>query len=825
MANKVLGITVDIEGKTSGLTKSLQDANSAISKTTSALKDVDKALKLDPTNVELLAQKEALLNKQIEQTSTKLDVMKQVAEDANAALERGDITQEQYASLTAEIVKTEQSLNGLENEANQSGDALEDAGDAAEDTGDKAEKAGEQSEKLGKAAAAAGKAAEVAFKAAAAAAIAVGTAVVGATAKAGTALVNATVDTSKYADEVKTLSSTTGLSTKSLQQMSYASELLDVDVSTMTGSITKMEKTLSTAKGADKFKDLGVSVKDASGQMRSAEDIFWDSIDALGKISNPVERDQKAMELFGKSAKELNPLIEAGSDGFRGFAAEAEKIGYVMDDKTLDAFGDFDDSMQRLSKTAESVKHSFGGVLLPVLSSASGEAVDLLGDFSKALSDAGGDVDKIGGIIEGFAPKAVALVSKYFPQILNIIQLVINALLPALMAIAPQLITTVGSLITQVANSISQNASSFISAFSSLFTSVANSAVTLLPVLIPLAVQLISTLVSALIENAPMLIDGALNLIMTLVQQFTSPESISQLIAGATAIITGLLDGLTTALPILIPAAIDAILTFTETLLSSGCLSQILKAALTLITTLASSLIQYLPKLIERLPEIIMGITKFLTGDALPSIIDAGVTLITAIVKNLPAIIAAIIKALITLIYEMGQYITGDGAKALLKSFGDAFGKIISGAANWGADMIQSFIDGIKKMMGKLGSAVSNVAKTIAGYLHFSVPDMGPLADFDESGGDMILEFIKSMNKEQNALNTALSSTAGAIAMGMDKSYEIAVKDIAASVVGGGAQAAPAGGQWIFPIYIGTEHLDTIIMDSIDRYNYSTGGH
>ena len=79
MANKIIGITVDIEGKSSGLTKALQDANSSINKTTSALKDVDKALQLDPTNVELLAQKEALLNKQIEQTNEKLEIMQHVS--------------------------------------------------------------------------------------------------------------------------------------------------------------------------------------------------------------------------------------------------------------------------------------------------------------------------------------------------------------------------------------------------------------------------------------------------------------------------------------------------------------------------------------------------------------------------------------------------------------------------------------------------------------------------------------------------------------------------------------------------------------------------
>ena len=156
MASKVLGITIDIEGKTSGLTKSLQEANSSINKTTSALKDVDKALKLDPTNVELLAQKEALLNKQIEQTSEKLEIMRQVADDANDALERGDITQEQYASLQAEIVRTEQALGNLQAEAEGSSDALETTGDAAEEAGDKSEEASVDMEALGEAAEAAG---------------------------------------------------------------------------------------------------------------------------------------------------------------------------------------------------------------------------------------------------------------------------------------------------------------------------------------------------------------------------------------------------------------------------------------------------------------------------------------------------------------------------------------------------------------------------------------------------------------------------------------------------------------------------------------------
>lgn len=831
MANKILGITVDIEGKTSGLTKSLQDANSSINKTTAALKDVDKALKLDPSNVELLAQKEALLNKQIEQTSEKLDVMKQVANDANAALERGDITEEQYASLTAEIVKTEASLTALEGEANSSGDALENTGDKASDAGDKAADSGDKYEDLGKTVETAGKVGEAAMKALVAASVAVGAAVAGAMAAAGKGLVSATTDTANLADELNTLSSTTGLSTKTLQELNYAAKLLDVETSTITGSMTKMEKTMMSAKGAEKFKDLGISIKDANGQMRSMDEVFWESIDALGKIANETERDQKAMELFGKSAKELNPLIEAGSSGFKSLADEASKVGYVMSDDTLGKFNAFQDNLDRMSNVAQAAKQALGGVLLPTLTDLSGDGVKLLGEFSGALSQTEGEVDKIGSVIESFAPKAVSLVETHFPKILTVIQSVLAALLPAIMTIAPQLISMAGTLIEQVASSISQNADSFISAFTSLFTSVTNSISTLLPVIIPLAIQLIMALCNGLIENAPLLISGALSIVDTLVNSFLTAENIEKLVTGATSIITGLLSGLTEALPLLIPAAIDAILTFVETLLSSGCLEQILKAALTLITTLASSLISYLPKLIERLPEIIMGITKFLTGEALPSIIEAGVQMLTAIVGNLPAIISAVLKALGTLVLNMGKYILGEGKDKLLESFGNAFGAIITSAAKWGSDMIQSFIDGIKRMIGKLTSAVTNVAKTISSYLHFSEPDLGPLSDFSESGGDMIDSFIKSMEREQPALVRAVNNTAALIGQGWTAPNNTAVsstdyrsgmsrlENAISSYVGTG------NGQIVIPVYIGSEHVDTIVVDALDRYNYATGGH
>lgn len=847
MANTIKGITIEIEGKTSGLTKSLQEVESQIKKDDAALKNLDKALQLDPKNVDLLAAREAVLADKTDAVAQKMEILQQVHEDATTAMVEGmGLSTSQMAELEAEIATTGVTLDQLSGEADNASGSIEDTGESAESTAGDLDDAGASAEDFGEAVETAGKVAEKALKAVIAAAAAVGTAIVAGTTKASSSLIKATTDTAAFADEINTLSKTTGLSTKTLQELNYAAGLLDVETSTITSSMTKMEKTMSSAvngsKSAQKgFSALGISIKDSNGQMRSSEDVFWDAIDALGKIENETQRDAMAMQVFGKSAKELNPLIEAGSNAFRDLAKEANDVGYVMSNDTLDGFNALQDNMDRLSNLATSVGHSFGQVLLPILSQMSGAGVGLMSELSKALSEAGGDVDKLGGIIETFAPRAVALVEEYAPKILSVVQSVISALLPAIIAVAPQLISMLGTIIEQVASSISQNAESFISAFSSLFQSVVNSVTTLLPVIIPLAVSLITTIGSALVENAPMLLQSALSVIMTLVESFLSTESIEQLTMAATSIITGLLNGLTTALPILIPAAINAIMTLVETLLSSGCLSQILQAALTLITTLAGALISYLPKLIERLPEIIMGIVKFLTGDALPQIIDAGVKLLTAIVTNLPQIIAAVIKALVTLVVEMGKYILGDGKDALLKSFGDAFGKIISAAANWGADMIQGFIDGIKKMIGKLTSAVSSVAKTIASYLHFSEPDLGPLSDFSESGSDMIQNFIKSMNSQQNALKNAVNQTAAIISNGMDDSYTIATKSSVQQTVdySGGlsrieqaitAQAVPAAAaagpaQIVVPVYIGSEHIDTIVLDAIDKNNYTTGGH
>ncbi|WNX86041.1 phage tail tape measure protein [Agathobaculum sp. NTUH-O15-33] len=125
MANRIKGITVEIGGDTTKLQTALKGVNGEIKNTQAQLKDVEKLLKLDPGNTELLAQKHRLLGQAVEETKGKLQTLKVAAEQANTALANGDISQEQYDALQREIIETERNLEDLERAANESSVALQ----------------------------------------------------------------------------------------------------------------------------------------------------------------------------------------------------------------------------------------------------------------------------------------------------------------------------------------------------------------------------------------------------------------------------------------------------------------------------------------------------------------------------------------------------------------------------------------------------------------------------------------------------------------------------------------------------------------------------
>ena len=138
MASRIKGITVEIGGDTTGLDKALKSVNSSIKTTQSSLRDVNKLLKLDPTNTELLTQKQKLLKDAIGTTKEKLDALKSAQEQAKTQMENGDLGADKYDALQREIIETEQELQKLAQEAVNSNAALakiEEVGGKLENVG------------------------------------------------------------------------------------------------------------------------------------------------------------------------------------------------------------------------------------------------------------------------------------------------------------------------------------------------------------------------------------------------------------------------------------------------------------------------------------------------------------------------------------------------------------------------------------------------------------------------------------------------------------------------------------------------------------------
>ena len=229
-------------------------------------------------------------------------------------------------------------------------------------------------------------------------------AVAAAIVKAEKAMISMTKESASFADNIITLSMQTGQSTQQLQEFAYTSELIDVSVDTLQGSLTKltnnMQDTMNgTGNAKASFEALGVSVTNADGSMRSANDVFYETIDALGQVKNETERDAMSMDIFGRSAQDLNPLIIQGSKTLKAYADEAHNMGYVLDDEALSALGAVDDAYQRLQKTQEGVKNQLAVEFAPYLEEFYGDVTSMVKDGGKAIKDSG-IVDAFGMLLE-----------------------------------------------------------------------------------------------------------------------------------------------------------------------------------------------------------------------------------------------------------------------------------------------------------------------------------------------------------------------------------------------------------------------------------------
>ena len=217
-------------------------------------------------------------------------------------------------------------------------------------------------------------------------------------------LMDVTKETAAAAKELEALSLQTGVSTTDLQAFQYAEDFIGVSSDQLADSLKDLTTKMSDAANgneetAAKFDQLGVSIYDAQGNLRSSYDVFLDVIDGLGEMSNQAERDALAMSLINESAQQLNPLIEQGSGSLKKYAAEAENVGYILSNDQLKALTAVDEAQNRLLNSQEAVSKQISAEYAPYMSDALNETRELIEKVGKALVDSGA-VDAFGSILD-----------------------------------------------------------------------------------------------------------------------------------------------------------------------------------------------------------------------------------------------------------------------------------------------------------------------------------------------------------------------------------------------------------------------------------------
>ena len=655
------GLKIGVEGEKE-FKKALADINQSFKVLGSEMKLVESEFGKNENSVQSLTSKNEVLNKQIDAQKDKIETLRKALENASSSFGENDRRTQAWAvqlnnaqaelnGMERELKGNEKALDSVADEFNAAEKQADQFGDELEKTGKDADSAGGKFEKLGSVVKGIGVAMGVAFAA-------IGTAAI----SAGKALVDMTVEAAAYADEMLTQSTVTGMSVESLQAYSYAADLVDVSLDTLTSSMSKQIKSMSSARegtgaAAKAYTKLGISVTDAHGELRDGEQVYWEVIDALGKVTNETERDALAMQILGKSAQDLNPLIAQGSEGMAALTDEAKRMGAVLSEESIQKLGQFDDSVQRLKQGSEAAKRVMGTVLLPQLQTLADDGTTLLGEFTTGLIDAGDDFDKISEVIGSTVGGLVDMIMENLPKIIQV---------------GMDIVMAIGSALVEN-----------------------------LPTIVECASSIVMTLLEGLIGALPALTEGALQLVLTLVQGIV--DNLPALIEAAIQMIVTLALGIAEALPALIPSIVQAILLIVQVLLDN--MDKILEAAFAIIAGLAEGLLNALPQLMEALPQIIMTIINFITNN-LPAIIAMGIELtvqlafgliqaIPQLVVRLPEIIAAIVTGLgkaVGSVFEIGKNIVS-GLWDGIKSMGSWISDNISG-------FFSGIVDGAKNLLG-----------------------------------------------------------------------------------------------------------------------------
>ena len=751
MSKRIQGITVEIGGDTTKLTTALKNVNGEIRNTQAQLKDVEKLLKLDPSNTELLSQKQRLLNEAVVETKEKLDALKNASEQANAALENGTITKEQYDGLQREIIETENALERLELQAKESATAIQ-----------KIANAGSGMQSLGSSIEGVGKAVMPAS-----------VAVTG----IGVAGIKVATDFEKAMSSVQAITGATGDDFERLRNTA-----IDLGATTafsageVAEAMTEMAKAgWSTTQIIDGMAGV-LDATAASGEgLGSVATIVADAITGFGMEAKDSAR---VADLLTQAANSGTIGITDLGESYKYVAPMAQSMGLSIEDVTA-AISAMSMAGIKGSQAGTSLRTMLANLTKP--SESVGKAIVALGIEITNTDGTFKSLDEIIAILrtsftgltdEEKAYYAAALAGKEgmsgLISILNLTQSEYDALTLSM--------NNCTGVAGQTASVMQDNMQSKVEQLGGALESLA---IKLADYVIPF--------ITSMTEKLTSMIEAFTNLNPNVQQAILVIGGIVA-VAGPVLIVVGK-----------IISSVGTILTLLPKL--AGFISTVKTAFMALNTTMLANPIMLIIAAIAALVAAFIYLWNNCDG-----------------FRQFWIDLWAKIKDVFS---NMKEYITG-------------FAK---NAVEWGKDLVMGLVNGIKSCIGAVGDAVKSVADKIKSFLHFSVPDEGPLTEYESWMPAFMKGLAKGIEKSKGLVADAVDGVAADMVIspnvtaGSIQAAQLEQRDAFSGILTGIQNAVGAlqntqqnTGNISIPVYIGGTLLDEVVVNAQNRQNLRSGG-
>lgn len=266
------------------------------------------------------------------------------------------------------------------------------------------------------------------------------------------ALANLTLEQAAAAGEIQDVAMQTGLSTEAVQRYQYACDMIGVSFDTVASSQAKMIRSMADVQSGSEtatatWNQLGIEVMNADGSLRDAQEVFLEVIDVLSQIENATQRDAVSMEIFGRSAQDLNPLIVQGTDAFQAFYDEASNVKDILTDVQLETLAGLDDEMHRVEARFESGANSMALKFTPALQEfyektsegiksieedfAASGLVTVFGSLLELVAALSPAFDNLGEILKACSPVfyGIALVIAGIADGIKVIELAVSSII------------------------------------------------------------------------------------------------------------------------------------------------------------------------------------------------------------------------------------------------------------------------------------------------------------------------------------------------------------------------------------------------------------